>query len=372
MPSIWEQQSFYQPTDYLIIGAGFTGLYTALELSKLNPKASIRVLERGINPEGASVRNAGFACFGSPSEILDDAAEVGMDAALSRVLLRYEGLQYIRELVGEEGCGWQLNGGYELFSNNAEELHNQCLEALPSLNEQLYPRLGFNPYEIAHEDFGLRLSHTLIRIRGEASLNTGSLILNLLALVKQEKVDIRFGTEVTNIEHSGGDLKHLSTNTGKVYKAERVILATKGFTRNIYDLPVWPNRGQVLLTESIPALKLKGNFHLDRGYYYFRDYQGGILLGGGRHLAREQEQTQVSETSEEIQNALETLLSTTILPGQSYRIKARWAGIMGFGAQNDKEPIIEEIRPGVYAGVRLGGMGVAMAPIIARKLVKLM
>lgn len=371
MPSIWEQQSFTNPTDYTIIGAGFTGLYTALELRQKFPAASIRILERGTRPIGASVRNAGFACFGSPSEILDDAEDEDLDSVVSRVLRRYEGLQRIRGILGEAKSGWQQHGGFEVFTKNDSGVQLHCIEKLDFLNETLSSQLGFKPFAVHQHDFGMNVSGPLIRIEGEASLNTGSMMKELLLLVQEKSIDLHFGSDVSGISRTT-DLIEISTSGGITYRSERVILATNAFTRRIYDLPVWPNRGQVLLTEPIPGLKLQGNYHLNQGYFYFRDFEGGILLGGGRHLDREAEQTDSSDITDSIQQGLDRLLSEVILPHQEFKVKLRWAGTMGFGRDNEKEPILRELEPGVFAAVRLGGMGVAMAPMLARDLVALM
>ena len=70
--SFWELESYFKNIDIIIIGSGIVGLFAALHLKKTTPKLKIIVLERGVLPSGASTKNAGFACFGSASEILDD------------------------------------------------------------------------------------------------------------------------------------------------------------------------------------------------------------------------------------------------------------------------------------------------------------
>ena len=67
-----------------------------------------------------------------------------------------------------------------------------------------------------------------------------------------------------------------------------------------------------------------------------------------------------------IQDKLEQLLKTTILPQTPFEIDTRWSGIMGVGSQ--KKPIIKQIHPNVYCGVRLGGMGVAIGSTIGKEL----
>ena len=59
-----------------VIGGGIVGLFTALFHKRAHPSHHVVVLEKGAFPSGASVRNAGFACFGSPSELLADIATV--------------------------------------------------------------------------------------------------------------------------------------------------------------------------------------------------------------------------------------------------------------------------------------------------------
>ena len=70
--SFWEKETFLTNVDYLIIGSGIVGLSTAIHLKKKQPNKKVLILERGYLPTGASTKNAGFACIGSASELLDD------------------------------------------------------------------------------------------------------------------------------------------------------------------------------------------------------------------------------------------------------------------------------------------------------------
>ena len=70
--SFWEINNWFTNVDYTIVGSGIVGLHCALQLRERYPKSKILVLEKGMLPQGASTKNAGFACFGSLSEIIDD------------------------------------------------------------------------------------------------------------------------------------------------------------------------------------------------------------------------------------------------------------------------------------------------------------
>lgn len=147
------------------------------------------------------------------------------------------------------------------------------------------------------------------------------------------------------------------------------MFATNGFATELTKNQVKPARAQVLITKPIQNLKIKGTFHLDEGYYYFRNIENRILFGGGRNLDFEGETTTELTQTKIIQDKLEELLKTVILPNQFFEIEQRWSGIMGVG--NQKKPIVTQLSNNVYCGVRLGGMGVAIGSLIGKELANL-
>ncbi|WP_141884126.1 NAD(P)/FAD-dependent oxidoreductase, partial [Flavobacterium psychrophilum] len=142
-----------------------------------------------------------------------------------------------------------------------------------------------------------------------------------------------------------------------------------GFAEKLTKNQVKPARAQVLITAPIPNLDIKGTFHLDKGYYYFRNINDRILFGGGRNLNFDDENTSQFGETEIIQNKLEEMLKTVILPNTNFKIAHRWSGIMGLG--NSKRPIVEALSENVYCGVRLGGMGVAIGSLVGQELADL-
>ena len=70
--SYWELREWFSDIDFTVFGSGIVGLNCAMELKKKHPKARVLLLEKGMLPQGASTKNAGFACFGSLSELIDD------------------------------------------------------------------------------------------------------------------------------------------------------------------------------------------------------------------------------------------------------------------------------------------------------------
>ena len=70
--SYWELNQYFKTYDLIVIGSGIVGLSTAISFLEKRKNATVLILERGVLPSGASTKNAGFACFGSPSELLND------------------------------------------------------------------------------------------------------------------------------------------------------------------------------------------------------------------------------------------------------------------------------------------------------------
>ena len=367
MFSIWEQRSFLAEPHLAVVGAGLTGLFTALHYKRRFPAHRVLVLERGPHPSGASVKNAGFACFSSPSEILADIDGEGADTAVARVEERWLGLQELRAELGDDRIGFELSGGHELFAEG-DALYNRVADRFDELNRTLSPVFGRPVYEWrdqAKGDMGLRTGHIAFTDL-EGPLDTGALMRTLLDKVRSVGVEVRFGHEVKVIDlDDTGVLLDIAGH--EPVRAENMVLATNGYTAALLpEVDVVPARGQVLLTSPIPGLRLKGTFHANEGYYYFRDYQGRVLLGGGRHLDKAGETTTDDAVTPMIQEALERMLREVILPGQPFSIEHRWSGVMGFRRQG-KTPLVERTAPRIVVAAGLSGMGVAIGIRVAKK-----
>jgi len=389
--SVWEQSTYFAPKDLVIVGCGFVGLWTAYEAIHQNPKINITILERGTIPSGASTRNAGFSCFGSVSELMYDVQLMGEAAMLETVKMRYDGLQRIQEVFKGKEIDYNQWGGYELFegkkgaSNDESGLYDiSKLESdIAYLNKILAPALKtpkkdgkYLPiYTNASKDIkklGFQGIEALAFNQLEGQLNSAKLVLALQKAVQSKGVQILFNTEVKKFKsHKKGVT--ITTNLEAVLETKKFLVCTNGFAKQLIpSLDVVPARGQVFVTEPIKNLKFKGCFHFDEGYYYFRNLGNRLLLGGARNADFKNEKTYSLETSATIQKVLEDFMMQRILPKGSKKpkIELRWSGTMGMG--KIKKPIIEQLQPNVYCAVRMSGMGVAIAPIVAKKALKLM
>ncbi len=374
MLSYWERTSnFASPTDLLIVGSGLTGMLTARLYLDQYPNRSIRIVERGPFPFGASTRNAGFACFGSPSELLDDFNQMGEDATLQRVEKRFKGLAYYNQHFEASKYGYQQLGGFEVFQSSELQVVENLISDVPRLNSLLKNITQCETYAVDKDmnRFGMNFNATGFVNTLEGQLHPGKLCSLLYSDLLERGVNFSIGVEIVNIEASSKGVI-LEDKHGIEWKAEKCVVATNGLTKALLPSEdIEPARGQVLLTSPIRGLKVKGTFHYDCGYYYFRNVGDRLLLGGGRQIAVREENTTSRDTSPIIQKDLEALLKS-ILPNIQFDIEMRWAGTMAFGSKNEKAPRVEALSENLVVAARLGGMGVAIAPEVARETLELL
>ncbi|MBC7696641.1 MAG: FAD-binding oxidoreductase [Burkholderiales bacterium] len=367
--SFWETQTFFKGIDLIVVGSGIVGLNAAITFKEKHKKAKVIVLERGILPQGASTKNAGFACFGSVSELLSDIKKTNEDFVWETVEMRIKGLELLRKRLGDKQIDYKEFGGYELFEK--QNSFEECSDAVDRFNKQIKPYTGIkDTYSIENrkiDAFQFKQVKGLIWNKKEGQIDTGKMMKNLIVLALSKGITILNTIEVFQIKDNKNRVE-MATSIGTL-QSKKVIVATNGFANqllNIKDLQ--PARAQVLITKPIDNLKIKGTFHYDEGYYYFRNIGKRILFGGGRNLDIKKETSTDFELNPKIHQHLEKLLKTVIIPGVSFEIEQRWCGIMGVGTE--KKPIINKITPNVVCAVRMGGMGVAIGSLVGTLAVK--
>jgi glycine/D-amino acid oxidase-like deaminating enzyme len=375
MLSFWERESFLT-YDHIIIGSGIVGLSTAASLIEKNPKAKILVLERGIFPSGASTRNAGFACFGSLTELIADISKSNTDEMLELVRMRWEGLGKLRGRLGDQKIDYKQTGGYELLFGDTGKITSQIdkvnMWLQPLFNEpvfrernELIKQFGFNSRQVS----------TLIENPLEGQIDTGKMMKALIEYVTSKGVSIITGARVEKFEEEEDFVRvQVQSSVGQEkigFKAASLAICTNAFTQKLLpDIDVVPGRGQVLITRPIPNLKFEGVFHYEEGFFYFRNVGNRVLFGGGRNRDLEGERTDEFGNNPKIRSLLYGHLREVILPRTDFEIDMEWSGIMAFGAE--RKPILKKHSDRVFIGVRMNGMGVAIGSEIGERLAEMM
>jgi glycine/D-amino acid oxidase-like deaminating enzyme len=364
--SFWEKETFINHIDFVIVGSGIVGLSTAIYLKNKYPNKKVLVVERGYLPTGASSKNAGFACIGSPSELIDDLKSNTEKDVFLTVNKRWEGLQNLKLLLGYEQIGFKRLGSYELFKNQYE--FSKCVSKLTDLNTKLKSITGLDStFNINNniilnsnfKGFKYAISH-----QAEGQIDTGLMISNLLKLAIEKGIKILNGIDAKSINKQS-----LITQYG-IINFDKLFICTNGFAKQLLPKDdINPARAQVLITKPVTNLKFKGIYHFNAGYYYFRNVGNRVLFGGGRQLDIKGETTTEFKQTELIKQDLKTYLKEYILPESNFEIDYFWSGIMGVG--HTKSPIIKQIDEHIYCGVRLGGMGVAIGSLVGKELAEL-
>ena len=274
--------------DVAIVGAGFTGLWSALEARRADPSAEIAVIEAGTVASGATGRNGGFLDASLTHGLSNGAAH--FSAELSRLeALGLANLDAIEATVRESGidCGFERTGTIEVATAawQARELAHALELALEHGHvarvlgrDEVRSKVASPTYEAGLETSGRT-----------ALVDPARLALGLASAAEATGVTIFERTEVKALQRAGGSVL-LTTARGTV-RAGRVILATNAYrplVRRVrpYVLPVYD---YVLVTEPLsPAQRASLGWHGRQGlsdggnqfHYYRLTADDRVLFGG--------------------------------------------------------------------------------------------
>lgn len=358
--SLWEQDSFLQTYDLVIVGAGIVGLSSAFFYKQKYPNAKVAVLERGFLPQGASTRNAGFACVGSIGEHIADMEKESEAGIKKRIKRRYEGLELLKEILGEEAIGYEHCGGYEFFTSR--QAFEKVAPEIGRFNGWMNELTGEDGVYSADEIEG----YPVIRNRLEGALHPGKMMEQLVQRVSKTGVEIKWNSEVGKVSEDGS----IPLSNGLEIQAEQILFAANGFLPGLIpELDIQPARGFVMVTNIQENLPWKGIFHHDRGYIYFRNVGNRLLIGGARNLDKKREETDQFGTNRTIKNHLETFVSDTLKLCDDWKIDYEWSGIMGFTPT--KTPVIRQLDHRRFVAAGLSGMGIAIGMEVGRSAAKM-
>src|SRR5690554_4901377 len=198
--SYWENKTWFTDIDFAVIGSGIVGLTCAINLRRKHPNSKIVVFERGILPSGASTKNAGFTCYGSISEILDDLKSHSADEVAKLVSDRVAGLQLLRVLLGDKGVDYKEYGGYELFPQEDIMIFEKCSSMIEEVNRLLFPIFRQPVFSEMQNHFGFEnIVPKLIFSKFEGQIDTGKMMWGLIKKAITEDIFILNSSEITEL-----------------------------------------------------------------------------------------------------------------------------------------------------------------------------
>lgn len=238
--------------DVAILGAGFTGLWTAYHLLKREPSLSVLVVEKEIAGFGASGRNGGWCCADFPAGIPHLIEHYGRDAARAVMLAMIDSVANVGDVCEEEGIDAHYCKGGELDIARAE-YH------LPLLEEtwREYDALGLGD-QVALLD--KEQTAERVRVHGAiasswtrpaARVQPARLARGLAHAV--ERHGGRIVEQTTVLEYAGGERPRLITDRGEVRARRAIVLAGEAYLSRLPKLRrhVIPMTSHMVVTEPL-------------------------------------------------------------------------------------------------------------------------
>ncbi|HEY2165527.1 MAG TPA: FAD-dependent oxidoreductase [Jatrophihabitantaceae bacterium] len=320
--------------DVAIVGAGYTGLWTAYYLLQRDPSLQVVLIEAEIAGFGASGRNGGWCSALYPVSAARLAAEVGERRARAQYLAMRSSIAEVCRICATEGIEADIaHGGTIVLARSAAQLHRAEEEAAESA------RFGLDV-----ELLDQHAAHARLRAAGVlgatytphcAALQPAKLVRGL--------ADVVVARGARLYEHSRAIAIRpgvVETTRGCV-RADRVVRATEGFTARLPGLrrAIAPVYSLIVATEPLPAsvwdeigLRHRETFSDHRHLIvYGQRTAGGRMVFGGRgapyHWGSRIEPSY--DRAPKVFAALDTALRELFPVLSHARTTHRWGGPLG-------------------------------------------
>ena len=323
--------------DVCIVGAGYTGLWTAYYLRKADPTIRIALIEREFSGFGASGRNGGWLSgdFGWSRERYMATSSRAAVIAMERAMLGT--VAEVMAVTKDEGIDADIIGVDNLtVATNAAQMarmHARFAEAqaweVPADRIDLFGAEKTRARIAIDNVQGAFVQHGMARVQ------PAKLVRGLAATVERMGVPIYEQTAVLAIEKG-----KVSTNRG-IVRAPIIIRATEGFTAGLkgHERLMLPLNSALIVTEPLPEALWKeigweGNELLGdmaHAYCYAQRTRGGRIAMGGRGVPyRFGSQTDVrGQTQPATIEQLRAILTRLLPQTKNLRIDHAWCGVLG-------------------------------------------
>ncbi|MFF9406393.1 NAD(P)/FAD-dependent oxidoreductase [Streptomyces anandii] len=375
LPDVREPLTGDGHADVVIVGGGYTGLWTAYYLKKAAPFLRITVLEQKFCGYGASGRNGGWLYNGVAGR--DRYAKLhGQEAAVRLQRAMNDTVDEVIRVAAEEGID--------------ADVHKGGVLEVARTPAQLARLRAFHEHELAfgekdRELYGARETAERVRVADAvgsswtphgARLNPAKLVKGLAAAVEALGVTIHEATPVTEIRP-----KHAVTPYGTV-RAPYVLRCTEGFTAALKgQRRTWlPMNSSMIATEPLTdeqwaSVGWAGRETLgDMAHAYMyaqRTADGRIALGGRGVPYRFGSRTDNDgRTQPETVQALRDVLVGFFPALAGVRIEHAWSGVLGVPRDWCASVTLDRTTGLGWAGGYVGS-GVATANLAARTLTDL-
>ena len=349
--------------DVCVIGAGYTGLHTAIELAGRGYR--VAVLEARRVGWGASGRNGGQVCTAFASDMEKIEASMGCEDARRLFQLSEEAKAILRDRIETFGIDCDLTGGYLLAADRPREMR-ECEEWAESAASDY----GYEKLELIHGAEAIReLVDSPRYIGGLVDHGAGHLhplnyCLGLARGAASLGVQIFENSEVTTIRR--GDPVEVGTGSGTV-RARFLVAAGNAYLNGLLPelrarimpvgtyvaatAPLGEERARSLLPQDHAVSDLK--FVLD---YFRRSRDHRLLFGGRVSYSRLQ--------PPDLRTSMRRGMLKVFPQLTDVAIDSAWGGFVGITME--RTPDIGRVTPNIYYAQGFSGQGVALTGIAGR------
>jgi glycine/D-amino acid oxidase-like deaminating enzyme len=237
--------------DVAIVGAGYTGLWTAYYLKRADPSLRIILLEREVAGFGASGRNGGWVSgfFSGPPRVYERRGGREGFAALQRAM--FATVDEVGGVLAEQAIDADFVKGGHLSVALGEAQASRLRDSVASARER---GLGEEDLrELSREELAARVhvvgAHGATFSPHVARVHPAKLLRGLAATVERLGVTIHEGTPVTEIR------PHAALTPAGTVSARWVVRATEGYTAGLHGLgrALVPMNSSMIITEPLSA-----------------------------------------------------------------------------------------------------------------------
>ena len=223
--------------EWLIIGAGYTGLSAARKLGQLYPNQKIILVDSQLAGEGASSRNSGYLVDTTLNDGFTSNKE--LDNYKKKTDIYDLGIQVVKKFINEHqvDCDWNECGKYfasskieddKILRNFSDTLSKLDFKHDLLSNTELFKRLGTNFYNVA------------LHTKGGILLHPGKLVRAMIDVLPKN-VCLYENSSLLNWDKNQ-DIINCNFNNGKI-KTKKIIFATNGFLKSLgiksnYNFPI--------------------------------------------------------------------------------------------------------------------------------------
>lgn len=344
--------------DVCVVGGGFAGLTTALELTRRGKRVAL--LEAKRIAWGASGRNGGFVSNGFAEGVGNVAARVGLELAQALYGLSRQGTEYVRREIATGDPSIKMGDGIigAMRYDDADNLRAHAAMMARDYGEEL----EFRDRDATRELLNSRRYFQSLGNPRSFHIHPLRYALTLARLVEGAGAVLHENSPALDVARAGGGWS-VRTGQGQVVAAH-VVHCVSSLDRRIHRASgraVLPVATYVAVTEPLRQEAIRTTMaaaDTRRAGNYYRLIDGGRILWGGAITTR------VSEPARLAQRMKGDMLSVFPQLGNP-RIDYAWAGLMGYAPH--KMPLIGRDSDGQWHATAFGGHGLnttAMAGLL--------